>query len=78
MPGGIGTLSELALAWSFMQVGEIQRKPFIAVGGQWQRTLAAFVDANYITARDLQLLTLARTSAEAVRLLQQLVQVSLT
>lgn len=79
MPGGIGTLSELALAWSFMQVGEIPRKPFIAVGGQWQRTLAAFVNANYIAARDLELLTLVRTPVEAVRLLQQqLIHVSLT
>lgn len=79
MPGGIGTLSELALAWSLMQVGEIRRKPLIAVGGQWQRTLAAFVNPNYIAAEHLALLTLVRTPAEAVRVLQQqLVQVSLT
>ncbi len=71
MPGGIGTLSELALAWSFMQVGEIRRKPFVAVGGQWQRTLAAFVDPHYIAARDMDLLTMVRTPVEAVRLLQQ-------
>jgi len=71
MPGGIGTLSELALAWSLMQAREIRRKPLIAVGGQWQRTLAAFVNPGYIAAQDLALLTLARTPAEAVRLLQQ-------
>ncbi|MGQ9502511.1 MAG: LOG family protein [Anaerolineae bacterium] len=71
MPGGIGTLSELALAWSLMQVGEIRRKPLIAVGGQWQRTLAAFVNPDYIATKDLALITLVRTPVEAVRSLQQ-------
>ena len=33
MPGGIGTLSELSLIWSFVQVGEISPLPIVAVGG---------------------------------------------
>lgn len=69
MPGGIGTLSELALAWSFTQVGEIPSKPIIPVGGLWQRTLAAFIDQAYIHPGDVKLLTPARTAAEAVELL---------
>jgi len=44
MPGGVGTLSELALVWSLVQVGEVPPKPVILVGGLWQRTLAAFID----------------------------------
>jgi uncharacterized protein (TIGR00730 family) len=38
MPGGVGTLSELALAWSLVQVREVPPKPIVLVGGLWQRT----------------------------------------
>jgi uncharacterized protein (TIGR00730 family) len=69
MPGGIGTLSELALAWSFAQVGEMPPKPIVPVGGLWQRTLAAFVDHDYVRPEHVQLLKLARTPAEAVNVL---------
>ncbi len=69
MPGGIGTLSELALAWSFAQVGEMTPKPIIPVGGLWQRTLAAFVDQAYICPEHVALLEPARTAAEAVEVL---------
>jgi uncharacterized protein (TIGR00730 family) len=71
MPGGIGTLSEMALAWSFLQVGEIDPKPVILVGGLWQRTLAAFVDPIYVHPKSVALLTLARTPLEAVQLLER-------
>jgi uncharacterized protein (TIGR00730 family) len=69
MPGGIGTLSELALAWSFAQVGEMTPKPIIPVGGLWQRTLAAFVDQAYIRPEHVALLEPARTAVEAVEVL---------
>jgi uncharacterized protein (TIGR00730 family) len=69
MPGGIGTLSELALAWSFAQVGEMTSKPIIPIGGLWQRTLAAFVDQAYIRPEHIALLEPVRTSAEAVDVL---------
>ncbi|GAB4542429.1 MAG: hypothetical protein Kow0063_34380 [Anaerolineae bacterium] len=69
MPGGIGTLSELALAWSFIQVGEIPPKPIIPVGGLWQRTLAAFIDGAYIRREHVALLKPAKTAAEAVDIL---------
>ena len=69
MPGGIGTLSELALAWSFAQVGEIPPKPIVPVGGLWQRTLAAFVDQAYIRPEHVALLMPVRTVSEAVEAL---------
>jgi uncharacterized protein (TIGR00730 family) len=69
MPGGIGTLSEFALAWSFAQVGEMSIKPIIHVGGLWQRTLAAFIDQAYIRPEDAALLTPVRTPVEAVEIL---------
>ncbi len=71
LPGGVGTLSELALAWSLLQVGEVPPKPISLVGGLWQRTLAAFVDRAYIYPQHAALLTLARTPAEAVDVLAE-------
>jgi predicted Rossmann-fold nucleotide-binding protein len=74
MPGGIGTLSEFALAWSFAQVGEMLVKPIIPVGGLWQRTLAAFVDQAYICPTDAALLTPVRTPVEAVEVLVKIIR----
>lgn len=67
MPGGIGTLSELALIWSFVQVGEISPRPIITIGGLWQRTLAAFIDEDYVYPDHQVLITVARTADEAVK-----------
>ena len=66
LPGGIGTLSEMALLWSLVQVGELSPRPIVLVGGLWQRTLAAFIDDNYIRPVHIELLTVTRTAAEAV------------
>jgi uncharacterized protein (TIGR00730 family) len=66
MPGGIGTLSEISLMWSFVQVGEISPRPIIAVGGLWQRTLAAFSDEQYMKPATRQLVAVVRTPAEAL------------
>jgi uncharacterized protein (TIGR00730 family) len=68
MPGGIGTLSEMALIWSFVQVGEISPRPIIAVGGLWQRTLAAFIDKDYVRPTHQELITVVRTADEAVKM----------
>lgn len=67
MPGGIGTLSELALTWSLVQVGEISPRPIVVVGGLWQRTLAAFIDENYVQPAHKELITIVRTVDEAVK-----------
>ena len=69
MPGGVGTLSEFALVWSFVQVGEIPPTPIITVGGLWQRTLAAFIDENYMPPVYQKLVTVTRTPKEAVKMM---------
>ncbi|GAB4445235.1 MAG: hypothetical protein Kow0031_27730 [Anaerolineae bacterium] len=74
MPGGIGTLSELALVWSFVQVGELSPRPIVAVGELWQRTLTAFMDDAYVADRHKALVTLAATPEEAVSLLIALLE----
>jgi hypothetical protein len=66
MPGGIGTLSELALSWSLIQVGEIEPRPLVLLGDLWQQTLDAFLESDWLDGRDRSLLSFARTPEEVV------------
>lgn len=66
LPGGIGTISEVTLAWSLLQVGEVEQRPFVLLGRIWQETLDTFFDPAYIKARDMDLLYFAETPEAAV------------
>ena len=48
LPGGIGTLSEVALTWSLLQVGEVARRPFVVVGTMWREWLQGFSRNDYV------------------------------
>jgi uncharacterized protein (TIGR00730 family) len=48
LPGGIGTLSEVALTWSLMQAGEVKRQPFVVVGPTWRRLLQEFSENDHV------------------------------
>jgi uncharacterized protein (TIGR00730 family) len=76
LPGGIGTLSEMALAWSFMQVGEIEQRPLCLLGSVWRDTIAVFNKTGVIRDDHLQLLHFADTPEEAVAYVVSQVQVS--
>lgn len=67
LPGGIGTLSEFALAWSYIQVGEIARRPLILLGDIWSQTIEAFVQDSYVQSAHRDLIFLAGTAEDAVR-----------
>jgi uncharacterized protein (TIGR00730 family) len=66
LPGGIGTLSEMALAWSLMQVGEIEERPLSLLGPTWRETIAAFNDLAVIRPQHMELLHFADTAETAV------------
>jgi len=72
LPGGIGTLSELALAWSLLQVGEIAPRPLILLGSLWRETMATFIRSNYVRAEHADLIRYADHPAEAVALLNSI------
>ena len=40
--GGIGTLSEVTLAWSLLQTRSLGAKPLVLLGADWQPVLEAF------------------------------------
>ena len=42
-PGGVGTLSEVALTWSMLQTGTLAPRPFVLVGEAWRDVLRNFL-----------------------------------
>jgi uncharacterized protein (TIGR00730 family) len=67
MPGGIGTLSEVALSWSLIQTGEIDPRPLILVGQMWRATFDTFLTTagSYVPTAHGSLLTFAGNAKEA-------------
>lgn len=43
LPGGIGTLAEVAVLWSQLQIGTVSPRPFFVIGPGWEGTLEAFL-----------------------------------
>lgn len=41
-PGGVGTLSEVALAWNLVQTESVAPRPLVIVGERWDRALKTF------------------------------------
>lgn len=71
LPGGVGTLSEVALMWSLLQTGEVPPRPFILVGEHWADLLQTYYGAGtYIRDADMSLWQVARTSEQAVMMLR--------
>jgi uncharacterized protein (TIGR00730 family) len=70
LPGGIGTLSEVALTWSLMQVGEMQRRPFVLVGEQWRKAIGEFSNDYYVRPQYRELLRYAGDVTQVVELLK--------
>ncbi len=59
LPGGIGTLSEVSLTWSLMQVGEKTRQPFVVVGSMWHDLLENFSNNGYVKEQHHELIRYA-------------------
>lgn len=66
LPGGIGTLSEVALAWSFLQVAEIETRPLVLLGDIWRETIQTFYRPEYIAPRHMEMIRFAGTPEEAI------------
>ncbi|MBN1309807.1 MAG: LOG family protein [Anaerolineae bacterium] len=72
LPGGIGTLSEVALTWSLLQVDEIKHKPLILLGDFWVDVLMRLYNqGKYINSDHLALWQAAETPEKVVALLDE-------
>lgn len=72
LPGGVGTLSEVALSWSLMQTREVYPKPLVLIGSAWKTTFSAFLrsSADFIQEPDAALLSFAEDTDRAVGLVR--------
>jgi len=72
LPGGPGTLTEIALTWNLMIVESLRRRPLILVGGGWQSVYDQFIQSfdTYIPARQRELIGFAKDVQTAVELLE--------
>ncbi len=69
LPGGIGTLAEISVMWSHIQVRAIASRPLILVGADWRKTLETFfstLGSLYVTPADRDLLSFVPDIERAV------------
>lgn len=71
LPGGIGTLSEVALAGSLMQTGEAPQRPLVLLGPLWRETIKVYAHEEYVRPRDMDLIYLATSAETAVAYIRQ-------
>ena len=71
LPGGPGTLTEIALTWNLIIVGGLGRRPLILIGKAWQSVWDVFLGSlgEYIPDRQRELVLFAENPAAAVGLL---------
>lgn len=71
LPGGVGTLVEIALLWNRMLIEATPTRPLILVGEGWQKTIHTFLDTQqgYVQERHRQMAQFAPTIEKAVALL---------
>ena len=68
--GGVGTLSEVALSWSLIQVAEMPRKPLVLVGPHWQQIMETFHHESTVKERDWALISFAASVVDVIPLLR--------
>ncbi len=69
--GGVGTLSEIALAWSLLQVQEVPPRPLIAVGEGWRAFAEVFSAQAAIRPEDMGYLQLVASAEDVLPTLRQ-------
>jgi hypothetical protein len=72
LPGGAGTLTEVALMWNLMIVESLHRRPLILIGRGWQSTFDQFFREfnSYMTAPQREILRFAKDVQTAMQLLE--------
>jgi uncharacterized protein (TIGR00730 family) len=69
LPGGAGTLGEVALVWNLFQTESIPRRPLILVGARWRQLIRCLQAGLHVEASDLELLQFAGSVDEVLPLL---------
>lgn len=70
--GGVGTLSEVALAWNLLQTGDLGQRPLVAVGPRWRAVLPALREHLVVDDRDIDLVRTVDDPEQAIEVLREL------
>jgi uncharacterized protein (TIGR00730 family) len=72
LPGGIGTLAEIAVMWSQLQTGASSPRPIILIGTGWETTMQSFFDSlgKFISDKDREWLHFTKSVDTAFHLLR--------
>lgn len=69
LPGGAGTLGEVALTWNLFQTESIPLRPLILVGPQWRQLIRCLQAGLRLEPRDLEFLQFADSVDDVLPLL---------
>jgi uncharacterized protein (TIGR00730 family) len=71
LPGGAGTLAEIALMWTHLLTEAIPARPLILIGQGWKTTFEAYYASlgEFVSERDRQWLAFAENAEEAIEML---------
>ena len=73
LPGGVGTLVEVAMAYNLNAIGAINARPLVVIGEGWKQTFEAFFTGQNasVNASTRAILQFAADADGAVALIQQ-------
>lgn len=74
--GGIGTLTEIALVWSLVEVRSLPPRPLVVIGERWQRVFQVLERELIARPEHLALVSVVETPEEAVQALRQALDVA--
>ena len=72
LPGGAGTLTEIALMWNLMIVESLHRRPLILIGDGWQSVFDQFFQGfdAYMPVQQREILGFAKDVQTAVEMIE--------
>jgi uncharacterized protein (TIGR00730 family) len=71
LPGGIGTLTEMALLWNQLVIHTLSPRPFILLGPVWEAIVMKFYESSkdYVSQQQLKWITFSQDENDSVRIL---------
>ncbi len=66
LPGGTGTLHEIAETWELMRIGGIPKRPFVCYGCLWEGILHALQDSPFLGEGYAGMIAIAHEAGEVV------------
>jgi uncharacterized protein (TIGR00730 family) len=69
MPGGVGTLQEIAEVWQMFRLNEIPHRPFILYGRFWHPMFETMLQSGFVSTRDWESVYTVETPDEVIDIL---------